>query len=102
MADLSYPTKGFDYSLVWIDRCLEEFMEQGDREKERGLPVSYDRTTVDTWKAPSQVGFFTFMVKPMYEALDHLADLTPQLEALQVLIDHWTAEGAASSAAAKI
>lgn len=89
VADLSYPTKGFDYSLVWIDRCLDEFMEQGDREKERGLKVSYDRATLDAWKAKSQVNFFTVMVKPMYEALDLIAPLTAQLAAQDALIDHW-------------
>jgi len=89
VADLSYPTKGFDYSLLWIDRCLEEFMEQGEREKERGLPVGYDRTTLQSWKAKSQLGFFTFMVKPLYEAVDLLAPLTAQLSALDTLIEHW-------------
>ena len=40
---------------------------QGDREKELGLPVGYDRVTCD--KPKSQVGFFTFFVQPMYETL---------------------------------
>ncbi len=52
-------------------------MEQGDRERERGLPVGYERAAVDAWKPKSQVGFFTFMVKPMYEALDLLAAKRP-------------------------
>ena len=47
VADLSYPTKGFKYAMVWIDRCLEEFCEQGEREKERGLPVGYDVRAID-------------------------------------------------------
>ena len=69
-------------------------MEQGDREKERGLPVGYDRETLSTWKAKSQVGFFSFMVKPTYEALDLLAPMTEQLGALDKLIAHWKEEGA--------
>ena len=64
-------------------------MEQGEREKERGLPVGYDRTTLQSWKAKSQLGFFTFMVKPLYEAVDLLAPLTAQLSALDTLIEHW-------------
>ena len=98
VADLSYPTKGFDYSMIWIERCLEEFMEQGDREKERGLPVGYDRDTLAAWKAKSQVGFFSFMVKPMYEALDLVAPMTEQLTALDTLITHWQEKVAAASA----
>lgn len=54
VADLSYPSKGRDYALVWIDRCLEEFFEQGDCEKELGLPVGYDRETLDKPKSQIQ------------------------------------------------
>ena len=89
VADLSYPTKGFDYAMIWIDRCLDEFMEQGDREKERNLPVSYDRSTLSGWKAKSQIGFFSFMVKPMYEVLDLIAPMTDQLKALDELVTYW-------------
>ena len=53
VADLSYPSKGLDYSLQCIDRCLDEFFEQGDQEKALGLPVGYDRETLD--KPKSQV-----------------------------------------------
>ena len=49
----SYPSKGLEYSLKWIDKCLDEFFEQGDREKEMGLAVGYDRETCD--KPKSQV-----------------------------------------------
>lgn len=89
IADLSYPSKGLDYSLVWIDRCLDEFVEQGDRERERGLHVGYDRSTIDQWKAKSQIGFFTFMVRPMFEALDQLAPLTEPLDKIDELIAYW-------------
>ena len=71
------------------DRCLDEFMEQGDREKERNLPVSYDRSTLSGWKAKSQIGFFSFMVKPMYEVLDLIAPMTDQLKALDELVTYW-------------
>ena len=87
VADLSYPSKGRDYALVWIDRCLEEFFEQGDCEKELGLPVGYDRETLD--KPKSQIGFFTFFVKPMYEALDKLTPLPDQLTNITELLEFW-------------
>ena len=83
--------------MPWGDRLLDEFMEQGDREKERGLAVGYDRDTLGQWKAKSQVGFFTFMVKPMYEALDLLSPVEPQLKALDGLVEHW--KGIVSDAA---
>ena len=90
VADLSYPSKGLDYSMQWIDRCLEEFFEQGDREKDLGLPVGYDRVTLD--KPKSQVGFFTFFVQPMYETLDVLIPLPEQIEAVHTLTSYWKAQ----------
>ena len=97
-------------------------MSTGEREKELGLPVGYDRATLDKPKsqvgvvvvcmarawhargmcvacAPSdvygvctQVGFFTFFVKPMYEALAQLTPLPSQLAAISELCDYWKAQ----------
>jgi len=100
MGDLSNPTKGFDYYMVWTDRCLEEFMEQGEREKERALPVGYDRATVEAWKAKGQVGLFTFLVRPMFQAFDALVPMTEQLEAIDEAIDYWKGKLDAPPAAA--
>ena len=51
--------------------------------------VSYDRSTLSGWKAKSQIGFFSFMVKPMYEVLDLIAPMTDQLKALDELVTYW-------------
>jgi hypothetical protein len=63
-----------------------------DREKELGLPLSggVDRDTLNRPKM--QVGFFTFMVQPMYETLDILLPLTEQIGAVQALNDHFKAQ----------
>ena len=55
-ADVAHPTKTWDLHKEWTARCMEEFFNQGDREKEMGLDVSplCDRTTT---KVPqSQIG----------------------------------------------
>ena len=55
-ADVAHPTKAWDLHKEWTARCMEEFFNQGDREKEMGLDVSplCDRTTT---KVPqSQIG----------------------------------------------
>jgi len=93
LADLGYPSKGLEYSLEWIDRCLAEMCDQGDREKALGLPVNFDRATLDT--AKMQVGFFTFMVVPMYETLDALTPMNKQLDAVKALTEHFKQEIAA-------
>lgn len=68
-SDISNPIKPFDIYKNWISRVLQEFFEQGDKEKALGLPISYlcDRTTV---KVPdSQIGFIRFVVSPLFTAL---------------------------------
>lgn len=46
--------------------------------------------TGDTLQKPtSQIGFMTFMVKPMYDALSMLRPLTTQQQALDDLTSYW-------------
>ena len=55
-ADVAHPTKAWDLHKEWTARCMEEFFNQGGREKEMGLDVSplCDRNTT---KVPqSQIG----------------------------------------------
>ena len=55
-ADVSHPTKCWALHREWTARCMEEFFNQGDREKEMGLDVSplCDRNT--TQVPQSQIG----------------------------------------------
>ena len=39
-ADLSNPTKPLDIYRRWVSLIMEEFFQQGDREREQGLDVS--------------------------------------------------------------
>ena len=39
-SDLSNPTKPLDIYRQWVDRIMEEFFRQGDREREIGLEIS--------------------------------------------------------------
>ena len=53
MADISNPTKPWKICVKWIDLLFIEFFNQGDLEREKGLPVSYlmDRTTTNIARA---------------------------------------------------
>ena len=71
-SDISNPTKPFEIYSKWVDRILEEFFNQGDKEKELGIPISYlcDRNTI---KAPdSQIGFINFVVNPLFSSLSNI------------------------------
>ena len=91
-ADLSNPTKPLDIYRRWVALIMEEFFQQGDREREQGLDVSpmCDRqnatieksqvcVTHDWYKCSDpnayaffflnrfQVGFIDYIVHPLWE-----------------------------------
>ena len=76
-ADISNPSKPLEIYLNWANRCVSEFFNQGDLERKRGLPVSFncDRNTVSLPK--SQLGFINFIVEPHFKMF---TEYFPQLE----------------------
>jgi len=100
-ADISNPARSLHVYERWIDGVLQEFFAQGDLERERGLPISMncDRETVTLPK--SQVGFITFLVGPLFNALLAVApSLQPMVDSLESNRKHF--EEAAANAAAPV
>lgn len=66
-ADLSNPTKPLPLYKRWIGLLMEEFFQQGDKEREMGLDISpmCDRHNATIEK--SQVGFIDYIVHPLWE-----------------------------------
>ncbi|KDR13577.1 cAMP-specific 3',5'-cyclic phosphodiesterase, partial [Zootermopsis nevadensis] len=66
-ADLSNPTKPLSLYRRWVDLLMEEFFQQGDREREQNLDISpmCDRHSATIEK--SQVGFIDYIVHPLWE-----------------------------------
>ena len=67
-ADIGHSAKITELHEKWTALVCEEFFNQGDMEKERGIPVSIycDRDTTDIPK--SQAGFIKNICMPLYEA----------------------------------
>lgn len=67
-ADVSNPLKPFDICMSWAWRVLDEFFDQGDEEKDLGIPVGMlnDRDKVN--RPGSQHGFINFLVAPFVAA----------------------------------
>ncbi|NXL35836.1 PDE4B phosphodiesterase, partial [Glaucidium brasilianum] len=68
-ADLSNPTKSLELYRQWTDRIMEEFFQQGDKERERGMEISpmCDKHTASCLFCVSQVGFIDYIVHPLWE-----------------------------------
>ena len=56
-ADLSNPTKPLEAYKLWVDRIMEEFFQQGDKEREAGLDISPMCDRYNATIEKSQVGF---------------------------------------------
>ena len=71
-ADISNPCRAWPVSRLWSLRACEEFFRQGDRERELGAGLGAgggvtpicDRFNVTVAKV--QVGFYTFVVEPLF------------------------------------
>ncbi|XP_075235698.1 phosphodiesterase dunce isoform X2 [Lycorma delicatula] len=66
-ADLSNPTKPLSLYKRWVSLLMEEFFQQGDKEREANMEISpmCDRHTATIEK--SQVGFIDYIVHPLWE-----------------------------------
>ncbi|XP_028131659.1 cAMP-specific 3',5'-cyclic phosphodiesterase isoform X6 [Diabrotica virgifera virgifera] len=66
-ADLSNPTKPLDLYRRWVDLLMEEFFQQGDKERESKMDISpmCDRHSATIEK--TQVGFIDYIVHPLWE-----------------------------------
>ncbi|XP_042234464.1 cAMP-specific 3',5'-cyclic phosphodiesterase 4C-like isoform X2 [Homarus americanus] len=66
-ADLSNPTKPLELYKNWVSSIMEEFFQQGDRERDQGMDISpmCDRHSATIEK--SQVGFIDYIVHPLWE-----------------------------------
>ena len=91
MADVSNPAKPVDIAVKWTERVIEEFFNQGDRERAAGLDISpfMDRSTTDVPK--TQVGFISFMITPLYDAFHGTFPIAEPIECLEATKAHWAA-----------
>ncbi|ETO30095.1 hypothetical protein RFI_07025 [Reticulomyxa filosa] len=65
--DLCNPTKPLRIYRQWANRITQEFYEQGDKEKQLGIPITaaFDRT--QTTLPAGQTGFINHVIKPWFD-----------------------------------
>ena len=72
-ADLGNLCKEIKYYNEWVDRLMNEFFNQGDKERELGIePISFlcDRFKVNIHSG--QVGFINFVIRPWFTKFGRL------------------------------
>ena len=79
-ADLSNMGRPPELSRKWSDRVFEEFLRQGDKEKEMGLPVSPYFNREDTNQAKMSVNFIDFVATPLFTSITKAIDEMAQLK----------------------
>lgn len=94
-ADVSNPTKSLRTYLIWTERIMQEFYQQGDKERKLLLPVSigYDREHPIPLEK-MQAGFMIGIVRPLFLSLSHLpsARLGHCMTQLDANLAHWQDE----------
>jgi cAMP-specific phosphodiesterase 4 len=78
LADISNPTKPWKLCYKWIDLLFVEFFHQGDKEREKGLPVSFLMDRYTTNIAAAQGGFIDGFIRPAFEVLQQILPETSQ------------------------
>lgn len=66
-ADISNPCRPWDVSKKWSQKVCEEFFRQGDYERQLNLPVTSLCDRYSTSVPKIQVGFFKFVVTPLFD-----------------------------------
>ena len=74
-ADISNPTKPFEIYFKWAKLVVNEFYDQGDKEKKLGLVCSCDRNKTTIYQ--SQLGFINYIEIPFFSLF---ADLFKKLQ----------------------
>ncbi|XP_077863705.1 high affinity cAMP-specific and IBMX-insensitive 3',5'-cyclic phosphodiesterase 8B [Saccoglossus kowalevskii] len=92
-ADISNPARPLKLCVEWANRIAQEYCNQTDDEKQRGLPVVmpvFDRNTLNVSK--SQVSFIDYFVVDMFDAWDSFADCSVVTTHLQNNYKYWKQE----------
>jgi len=90
-ADVSNAVRPFVTAKRWAEKVVEEFVQQGDKEKELGLQVSplMDRESMD--KVQLQINFIGYLVEPLFKAfVQYIPAAGTLLTNMQANRNHWT------------
>jgi len=68
-SDLGHLALDWDLHGAWVRRLESEFFAQGDKETALGMPVSFLMDRKKPGASSTQIGFFDFVVLPLFQTL---------------------------------
>ncbi|XP_071844732.1 high affinity cAMP-specific and IBMX-insensitive 3',5'-cyclic phosphodiesterase 8B-like isoform X2 [Apostichopus japonicus] len=89
-SDVANPTRPVDLCVAWANRISQEYFNQTDEEKRRGLPVVmpvFDRSSCSIPK--SQISFIDYFIMDMFDAWDAFSDTPELMEHLHTNYKYW-------------
>jgi hypothetical protein len=100
-ADVSNPARPNPLLVQdWTRRIVTEFWHQGDQERHLGLEVSplCDRVSGFNSVPQSQIGFISFVVKPLFEQVSIvITEVSAAVDALDNSVAFWTSKKEANA-----
>ncbi|XP_044270346.1 cAMP-specific 3',5'-cyclic phosphodiesterase 4A-like isoform X2 [Tribolium madens] len=84
-ADISNPTRPWDISHKWSLKVCDEFFRQGEFERKLNLPVTSICDQQSTSVAKIQVGFFRYVVKPLFSEWHRFLKSTLSTHMMEIL-----------------
>lgn len=97
-ADLGHLTLDWDSHVTWVQLLEQEFFAQGDREIALGFQPSFLMDRSKAGPSKSQVGFFNFVVFPLFGSLhDAVPATAPMMDALKENYERYVALEAAKA-----
>jgi len=71
-ADISNVAKPYDITVCWVERLMEEFFSQGDKEESLGLSISPLCDQLTTHIPKSEALYIKFLVLPWYKTWNEI------------------------------
>ena len=90
-SDINNPVLPLTIHIKWTDLCADEFFEQAQTERVKGIPVTPFMANKDSLsKAKSNLNFLEGIVAPLWMAIvDLIPELKPRLEEMKRNRAHW-------------
>ncbi|KAI8887221.1 HD-domain/PDEase-like protein [Backusella circina FSU 941] len=88
-ADISNVARPFRSGARWAELLVEEFVSQGDLERELGMPVLPMNDREKVVLEDSQIGFIRFVALDLFQSVNDMCDISFAVDQMQANLKKW-------------